>query len=59
MEFIGGGAFVPNYADNVLNTAAALEKWMGGGRYDQGLDLGEFDALKRALKWGRGVGVIR
>ena len=45
--------FVPYHTDNVLNIAAALEKRMSGGRYDQSLDLGEFDALKRVLKRGR------
>ena len=40
-------------ADNVLDVVTMSEKGMSGRRYDQSLDLGEFDALKRLLEWCR------
>ena len=53
-EPIGGHSVIPiKHADNLLHVPTVLEKRMSVERYDESLNLGEFDTPKRFLEWGR------
>jgi len=58
-EFIGGCDFLFKHADNVLDVAAASEKWMGSRRQDQNLNLGEFDTFECVAERRRDIAIRR
>ena len=50
---IGGPVIKLDHTGNVFYTTTVLKKRIRGRRYDQSLDLGKLDTLKRGLERGR------
>ena len=53
MEPIGGHNPMVNNTGDILHIETVPEKRVSGRRYDQSLDLGEFDIFESVLKAGR------